>query len=292
MIFNNPPITSLKHPVFDQAHVSVSIKRDDQIHPVVSGNKLYKLSGHLQQFNRSKSETLITFGGAYSNHVHATAYACKELDISGVAIIRGEQILPLNPTLKDCVENDMVLEPISRKEYALGMESEVVRAIVAKYPSACVVPEGGGGKLGVQGAQEIMGGVDQSQFDVVMAACGTGTTLAGIINSVEPQLQVIGVPVLKGADTWMPQEIEQYLVSGNKNWELLCDYHFGGYAKHNEELLDFIKWAEVECNLPLDQVYTGKAFYGLVDQVKRSCWKPGTRILFIHTGGLQGRRSL
>jgi 1-aminocyclopropane-1-carboxylate deaminase/D-cysteine desulfhydrase-like pyridoxal-dependent ACC family enzyme len=287
-----PVLQKIHHPVFDQAGISVMVKRDDQIHPVVSGNKLYKLSGHLQQFTQSQSQTLVTFGGAYSNHLHATAYACKENGISCVAIIRGEQILPLNPTLKDCVDNGMILEPVSRKEYGLGMESEVVQEVIDRYPSAYVVPEGGGGELGVVGAQEILSGVDQSQFDVIVAACGTGTTLAGIINAAEPHVQVVGIPVLKGADKWMPQEIDQYLTNKSKNWELLCDYHFGGYAKHTEEVLEFIKWAEVECQLPLDQVYTGKAFYGLVDRVKSGYWKAGTRILFIHTGGLQGRRSL
>jgi 1-aminocyclopropane-1-carboxylate deaminase len=141
----------------------------------------------------------------------------------------------------------------------------------------------------VQGAQLILDGVDQSQYDVIVLACGTGTTLAGVIRASEPHVQVIGVPVLKGAK-WMAAEVEQYLDAGMDNWQLVLDYHFSGYGKWNDELLNFMADIQAQTGLPLDPVYTAKAFYGLVDLIRLKTINKGSRVLFIHTGGLQGAR--
>lgn len=290
--FPKPIIQPIRLHVLTDFDISLHVKRDDLIHDAVSGNKLFKLHYYLQRLQQEKKQTLITFGGAFSNHLHATAYIGKHLAINTVGIVRAEphELTHLTPTLQDCRDWGMRLEPVSRSEYKLKQQSACVCDIAQKYPDPLWVPEGGSGVLGVRGAQLILKDVDQSQYDVIVLACGTGTTLAGVINASEPHIHVVGIPVLKGA-RWMQAEVEQYLNPGRDNWQLALDYHFSGYAKWNEELLGFIKHVKHEANLPLDQVYTAKALYGLVDMVKRSVIKKGSRVLFIHTGGLQGARA-
>jgi 1-aminocyclopropane-1-carboxylate deaminase len=271
--------------------VSLHVKRDDLIDDVVSGNKLFKLHHHLQAFHAQNKQTLITFGGAFSNHLHATAYIGQALGIKTVGIIRAEphELKNLTPTLSDCQSWGMTLAPVSRSEYKLKQDSGVVQKIANQYPDIYWVPEGGAGELGVQGAQLILDGVDQSHYDVIVLACGTGTTLAGVIRASEPHVQVIGVPVLKGAK-WMAAEVEQYLDAAMNNWQLVLDYHFSGYGKWNDELLNFMADIQAQTGLPLDPVYTAKAFYGLVDLIRLKTINKGSRVLFIHTGGLQGAR--
>ncbi len=294
MKLNSVALEPFKHPLLLKKNVSVSIKRDDQLHDVVSGNKLYKLLFNLEQFKRENKKTLITFGGAYSNHLHATAFMGKELGFQTIAIVRGEQLLPLNPTLKDCTDWGMILEPVSRSSYRQKQLSVEIQGIINKYPSAYVVPEGGANKLGVLGAAKMLDGVDQSEFDVVVVACGTGVTMAGIVSACEPHVLVVGMPALK-AENWMASEVQGWLdVVGcrNKNWMVECQYHFGGYGKTKPELLQFIKEMELDYQLLLDPVYTGKAFYGLLKLIELGEVISGSRVLFIHSGGLQGARSL
>lgn len=294
MMFPPPIIEPFSHPLCDQHDVQVFIKRDDLIHDVISGNKLFKLSLYLEKFKKENYKTLITFGGAYSNHVHATAYKAKSLGIKSVAIIRGEQLLPLNPTLKDVTDWGMVLEPVSRADYKLKEQSEHIKKIIDTYGDPLLVPEGGCGTLGVLGAAKMLDGVDQSSFDYVICACGTATTLSGLICASEDPIKLIGVPVLK-AQKWMGQEIGDYLNQLNikkSNWQLLHDYHFGGYAKTPTQIVEFVSEMEKDYGLMLDPIYTGKAFYALLDQIKKGLIAKGSKVLFVHTGGLQGRRGL
>lgn len=272
-------------------NIQLDIKRDDLINPVISGNKLFKLYDYLLEFDKQGSQTLVTFGGAYSNHLHATAYLGHIKGINTVGIIRAEPHELENPTdtLVDCKNWGMRLEPISRSEYRAKLQSSQVQEILQKYPNPYCVPEGGGGELGVKGAARILDGVDQTQYDVVIVACGTGTTLSGIINGSEDHLNVIGIPVLKGA-SWMLEEVSSFLSSPKDNWSLELDYHFSGYGKWNNELIQLIQDIERETQLPLEPIYTGKAFYGMLDLIKRGKIKQGSRVLFIHTGGLQGYR--
>lgn len=272
--------------------VSLHVKRDDLIDDVISGNKLFKLYYHLESFFKNKHKTLITFGGAYSNHLHATAFAGQQLGIKTVGVIRAEphELKVLTPTLQDCKKWGMTLIGVSRSEYRLKQDSLVVQQQVQEFECPYWIPEGGAGELGVKGAQLILDGVDQTQYDAIVMACGTGTTLAGVIRASEPHIQIIGVPVLKGAN-WMFQEVEQYLEPTMTNWDLQLDYHFSGYAKWNDELLGFMNDVQEQSHLPLDRVYTAKALYGLVDLIKREKIAKGSRILFIHTGGLQGTRT-
>ncbi len=286
------PIQSIDLSFLGIHDVTVCVKRDDLVDPVISGNKLYKLKYHLDAFKQLNKHTLITFGGAYSNHLHATAYAGKTLGFNTVGCIRAEahELKNLTPTLKDCVAWGMQLEPMSRSEYKLKQNSLTAQAIEHKYPETYWVPEGGAGELGVKGAELMLAGVDQTPYDVILLACGTGTTLAGVIRASLENVNIIGVPVLKGSK-WMQQEVEQYLSAEYSNWQLAYDYHFSGYGKWQPELIEFMKQVKAQSNLELDPIYTGKAFYGLVDLIKKQIIKKGSRVLFIHTGGLQGFRS-
>lgn len=293
MTFPPPIIEPFQHPLCDERDVKIYIKRDDLIHPVISGNKLFKLSLYLNEFINGDYKTLITFGGAYSNHVHATAFKAKEQGINSVGIIRGEQILPLNPTLKDVTDWGMILEPVSREAYKRKDQSVDINAIINRYEKPFVIPEGGCGSLGVLGASRMLDTVDQSKFDCVVCACGTATTLAGLIHGSAQHITLLGVPVLK-AKNWMQKEVQGYLHElgiEKQNWQLMFDYHFGGYAKTPDNLLEFVAEIESDYGLALDPIYTGKAFYGLLDQIKKGQIKRGSRVLFIHTGGLQGKRS-
>jgi len=287
-----PIIEPFYHPLCEQKGVQVFIKRDDLIHPIISGNKLFKLSLYLEKFAEGDYKTLITFGGAYSNHVHASAYKTKQLGIKSVAIIRGEQLLPLNPTLKDVAQWGVTLEPVSRADYKLKETSPRIQSIIDSYEKPLLIPEGGCGELGVLGAAKMLEEVDQSKFDFVVCACGTATTLSGLIYASEKHIKLIGVPVLK-AQNWMDQEVTGYLdkLHCNKhNWQLLYDYHFGGYAKMPENLLQFVTDIKTDYGLALDPVYTGKAFFALLDQINNGQIEAGSKVLFVHTGGLQGAR--
>ncbi len=287
-------IEPFKHPLLIEHNISLHIKRDDALHGVVSGNKLYKLALNLEHFKHHNKKTLITFGGAYSNHLHATAFMGKELGIQTVGIIRGEQLLPLNPTLKDCTNWGMTLEPVSRKIYKEKESSGEIQAIIKKYEDPYVIPEGGANLLGIKGCETILEGVNQAEYDVIVLACGTGTTLAGLISASLPHIQLIGMAVLKGA-RWMQQEVNSYLnlLSCTKsNWQINQNYHFSGYGKVNAELERFVKQMEENYQLELEPIYTGKAFYGLLDLIKAGKIEKNTRVLFIHTGGLQGKRGL
>ena len=288
---SRPPIIQpLEVPSASHQGVQVYIKRDDLLDPVVSGNKLYKLKYNLEYAMDNGFDTIGTFGGAYSNHLHATAYAAKQCDLKTVAVIRGEQLLPLNPTIKDCVRWGMTIHPVSRIQYKAKASSDFVAGLKQIYPNTYWIPEGGANQLGVKGAQEILDETEHYDFDVIVSACGTGTTLAGIINSAKSSQLVIGIPVLKGA-SWMHQEVESWLINaGRAKWELWLDGHFGGYGKRSSEIDAFIKQMAENHQLPLDKVYTAKALYLLIKKIDDGVFPAGSKILFCHTGGLQGMR--
>ncbi len=294
MKLNSVPLELFSHPLLAKNSISLHIKRDDLLHPVVSGNKLYKLMLNLEQFKCEQKKTLITFGGAYSNHLHATAFMGKKLGIQTVAIVRGEQLVPLNPTLKDCTDWGMVIEPVSRGLYRQKQQAPEIQSIIDKYPSPYVVPEGGANRLGVQGAAKMLDGVCQKKLDVVVLACGTGVTMAGIISACESRVRVVGFPALR-AEKWMKDEVQGWLdviACENSNWALQHDYHFGGYGKTKPELLEFMDDMEANYHLLLDPIYTAKAFYGLLKMIESGEIAKGSNVLFVHSGGLQGRRGL
>jgi 1-aminocyclopropane-1-carboxylate deaminase len=273
------------HTVFPN-NITLTIKREDLIHPFISGNKYRKLKYNLLQAKAESQETLLTFGGAFSNHIAAVAYAGKESGFKTIGIIRGEELIDKidgNPTLKFAQENGMQFEFVTREDYRLKSEIEFQDHLKNKFESFYLVPEGGTNELAVRGCEEILTPED-AEFNYVCCAVGTGGTISGISNSVLPKQKVLGFPALKG--DFLKDEIR--IFAKNQNWELITDYHFGGYGKVNSELIAFINQFFDENHIPLDPIYTGKMVFGVIDLIKKNYFPANSKILLIHTGGLQG----
>ncbi|NEM99549.1 1-aminocyclopropane-1-carboxylate deaminase/D-cysteine desulfhydrase [Pontibacter burrus] len=284
------PLQQLQHPLLQKHHIELWVKREDLLHPHISGNKWRKLKYNLQEAKAQGKQTIVTFGGAYSNHIAATAAAGAEFGFKTIGMIRGEEHLPLNPTLAFATEQGMELHYIAREAYRLKNEPKFLAELSANYSQPYIVPEGGTNQLAVKGCTEIIDDIT-IDFDVICCASGTGGTIAGIIAGLKGQRQVLGFPALKGGD-FLRDEIEQlvYNYSGQHygNWQLITDYHFGGYAKVKPELLQFIREFQEQHHIPLEPVYTGKLFYGLFYLISKGYFPEGTRIVAVHTGGLQG----
>ena len=246
----------------------------------------YNLAAAAQQ----KHDTLLTFGGAYSNHIYATAAAGKRLGFRTIGIIRGEAHDQLNATLQFARDCGMQLEYVDRATYRNKSSADYITSLEKKYGRFYLLPEGGSNTLALKGCAEIVEEINQ-EFDFICSACGTGATLAGIISGLNKTQQAIGFPVLKGGD-FLTGEIQNFLqqagIKSAAHWQLNSDYHFGGYAKTTAELWTFIEQFEKDFNVPLDGVYTGKMFFGLFDLIKQGYFVRGSRIVAIHTGGLQG----
>lgn len=266
--------------------ISVTIKREDLLHPVVSGNKFRKLKYNLLQAKAENKETLLTFGGAFSNHIAAVAYAAQEQGFRSVGVVRGDELnekIDSNPTLQFAKECGMQFEFVSREAYRHKTEAAFLEELKAKLGDFYLVPEGGTNALAIKGCQEILTEED-AKFDYICCAVGTGGTISGIINSALSHQKVLGFPALKG--NFLQDEIR--IFAENDNWELINDYHFGGYAKINEELVHFINQFYEDTKIPLDPVYTGKMVFGVLDLIQKDFFPAHSNILLIHTGGLQG----
>ena len=266
--------------------ISLTIKREDLIHPFVSGNKFRKLKYNLLQAKAENKKTLLTFGGAFSNHIAAVAFAGKEQGFKTIGIIRGEEIaskIEENPTLKFAQENGMEFEFVSREEYRLKSEISFLENLKQKFGDFYLIPEGGTNELAVKGCEEILTDED-SVFDYVCCAVGTGGTISGLINSALPHQKILGFPALKG--DFLQDEIR--IFAQNERWNLILKYHFGGYGKVNLELIEFINAFFEENNVPLDPIYTGKMVFGVIDLIHKGYFPADSKILLIHTGGLQG----
>ena len=266
--------------------IKLTIKREDLIHPFVSGNKFRKLKYNLLQAKTEHQETLLTFGGAFSNHIAAVAYAGKEKGFRTIGIIRGEELfgkIEENPTLKFAQENGMQFEFVTREEYRDKNEDSFIEKLKDKFGDFYLVPEGGTNELAVKGCEEILTEED-AIFDFVCCAVGTGGTISGLINSALPHQKILGFPALKG--DFLTDEIR--IFAKKDNWDLISDYHFGGYGKVNLELIEFINTFFEETKVPLDPIYTGKMVFGVIDLIHKNYFLEHSRILLIHTGGLQG----
>lgn len=266
--------------------ISVQIKREDLIHPFVSGNKFRKLKYNLLQAKTENHDSLLTFGGAFSNHIAAVAFAGKEKGFKTIGIIRGDELagkVAENPTLSFAQNCGMQLEFISREEYRLKSEVSFIENLKQRFGSFYLIPEGGTNDLAIKGCQEILTPED-ADFDYICCSIGTGGTISGIINSILPHQKVLGFPALKG--DFLKEEIRNFVQ--NDNWELITDYHFGGYGKVNEVLIQFINQFYIENKIPLDPVYTGKMVFGVIDLIQNNYFPAGSKILLIHTGGIQG----
>ena len=271
----------IKHP-----SIKLFIKREDLLHPVVSGNKFRKLKYNIIQAKEEKHTLLVTFGGAFSNHIAAVAYACKEASLQSIGIIRGDELeaeIENNPTLKFAETCGMQFKFVSREEYNQKTESSYKQALTKKYGRHYLLPEGGTNQLAIKGCEEILQDSD-ADFNYICCAIGTGGTISGIINSAKPHQKILGFPALK-AD-FLTEEITKF--AKKDNWSLISDYHFGGYAKVTDELIAFMNEFYVNNNFLLDPVYTSKMVFGTLDLIEKGYFADNVKILLIHTGGLQG----
>lgn len=295
MLFDisNAVIETLNDELFLQKQVRLSVLRLDKIHPVVSGNKLFKLYYFLEEAAQSSHKTILSFGGAYSNHLAATAFACRALQLKSIGIVRGEQPAHLSPTLQQCMNDGMQLKFITRQQFAEKENGAFTSSLQNEFGDCVIVPEGGYHPSGANGAALIMDIPGCRNYSHICTATGTGTTLAGLLKAAAPSQTIVALPVLKDM-----KDIEERIayLTGNKdpfkNLQLLNDYHFGGYAKKTEALIQFMNKCWQRFHLPLDFVYTAKMLFGIIDRIKDGYFPPGSNILCLHTGGLQGNKSL
>lgn len=278
-------------PVLKEKKVQLFVKREDEIHPLVSGNKFRKLKYNIKEAKEQEFDTLLTFGGAYSNHILATAVAAKLNGLRSIGVIRGEELgsdlehtLTTNPTLDAAHKNGMQFVFVSREAYREKTKNDFLQMLRQEHSRFYIVPEGGTNELAVKGCEEILTDEDTT-FDYICSCIGTGGTIAGLIRSAKSHQKVIGFPALKG--DFLISEVKKY-VDQSDNWELQTGYHFGGYAKYNSELIHFINQFKKETTIPLDPIYTGKMVYGVLEMIKQGQFPVGSKIVLIHTGGLQG----
>ena len=286
MIFSFENSTNEKIHVPEGYGVNLYIKREDKIHTFVSGNKYRKLKYNLLEADNLGFKTLLTFGGAYSNHIAAVASAGDILGFKTIGVIRGNELgnsINNNPTLNFAQQKGMQFKFISREAYREKTDLGFIESLKNEFGSFYLIPEGGTNHLAIKGCEEILNKEDKD-FNYICSAVGTGGTISGLINCSKPSQQVLGFPALKG--DFLKQDISKFALK--TNWELKTDYHFGGYAKISPELIMFINQFKKENNIPLDPVYTGKMMFGIFDLIKKGYFPKGTKILAIHTGGLQG----
>jgi len=270
--------------------IQLYLKPEYLNHSHISGNKLRKLKYNLIEAKESEFDTLLTFGGAFSNHIAAVAAAGQEYGFNTIGVIRGEEVVDSvssNPTLRYAESCGMKLHFVSRTMYREKSSSEFINALKDWFGDFYLLPEGGTNHLAVKGCEEILEDED-STYNYVCCPVGTGGTISGLINASQKDQKILGFPALKG--DFLNSEISQW--STKTNWELIDGYHFGGYAKINEGLISFINWFKKTYNIPLDPIYTGKMFYGIFDLISQGYFKPRDKILAIHTGGLQGIKGM
>ena len=266
--------------------IELWIKREDEIHPFVSGNKYRKVKYNIDEAKRRNLDTLLTFGGAFSNHILAIAIAGKELGLKTIGIIRGNELennFNANPTLSFAYSCGMQFKFVSRDVYREKTSEEFIKNLELEFGEFYLLPEGGTNTLAISGCEEILR-LEDKYFDYICSAVGTGGTISGLINSSLSHQKILGFPALKG--DFLNHEIKKY--TSKTNWQLINDYHFGGYAKINNTLVEFINKFKNDFDIPLDPVYTGKMLFGIFDMIEKGKFAKGSKILAIHTGGLQG----
>ena len=271
---------------FKNSSISITVKREDLIHPFISGNKYRKLKYNIEEAKRVNAASLLTFGGAFSNHIAAVAYAGKEYGLKTIGIIRGEELglkPDLNPTLKFAETCGMNLKFVSREDYRKKADTNFIDGLRSDLGDFYLLPEGGTNDLAVKGCEEILQ-PDDFNFNYVCCAVGTGGTISGLINASKIHQKILGFPALKG--DFLQGDIRKF--ANQENWKLITDYHFGGYGKIKPELISFINKFKADYNIPLDPIYTGKMMFGLFDLIEKGFFPKDSQILVIHTGGLQG----
>jgi 1-aminocyclopropane-1-carboxylate deaminase/D-cysteine desulfhydrase-like pyridoxal-dependent ACC family enzyme len=285
-------LEELNDDLFKQKQVKVSVLRLDKIHPALSGNKVFKLHFFLKEALACGHKTVVTFGGAYSNHLAATAFACKALNLQSIGIVRGERPATLSHTLEQCMEYGMHIKFISRAAYDNKEDDDFRNAIKGEFGDSIIIPEGGYHPLGAKGAALIYDLVKDIDLTHICTASGTVTTAAALSMAAKAGETIICIPVLKGMTDI--DERTRFLTGGilYDNLRVFDNYHFGGYAKKTDELLQFMNHCWLHYTLPLDFVYTGKMMFAVIDLIKKGHFPVGSHILCLHTGGLQGNKSL
>lgn len=294
MIFNtkvNSKNQQIFLPILEEKKIRLFIKREDLIHPFVSGNKFRKLKYNLEEAKNQQQKIVLTFGGAFSNHIVATAVAGNLNGFKTIGIIRGDELannlektLANNSTLREAYKNGMTLEFVSREDYRNKSSKEFVNLLKEKFGNFYLIPEGGTNDFAVKGCEEVLTNDDEN-FNYICCAVGTGGTISGLINASKDNQKIIGFPALKG--DFLENEIHQF-VKNKSNWSLQTEFHFGGYAKYNEGLIRFINDFKKETNVLLDPIYTGKMIFGILDLITKNKFPENSKILAIHTGGIQG----
>ena len=286
-------LQQIEAPFIREQGIELWIKRDDLLHPIISGNKWRKLKYCLADALALNAHTLISMGGAYSNHLHALAYVGKLLGLKTVGLIRGERPAILNATLADLESWGMRLQFVSRTAYRELRQYKTPDGLPDLQTGEYWLPEGGAMSLALQGVRALVSEIDRP-YDVLCVPCGTATTLAGCVCAVSEDKQVLGFAAFKGA-RYLSAEVENLInfsACHNKRWFIHLDYHFGGFAKKNTDLLQFIDKFEQQHDIPLEPIYTGKMLYGLYDLIQKGYFVSGQKIIAVHTGGLQGNRAV
>lgn len=288
--FSDSPLQLLQDETLTQKGITLYIKRDDLIHQEVQGNKWRKLKYNLLEARLNGYHTLLTFGGAYSNHIYATAAAARLFHFKSIGIIRGDENSMLSPTLQFAASRGMELLCMDRDSYRHKDDADNLDSLRVQLGDFYHVPEGGTNLFALEGVAEIIPELN-IDYEYLCTACGTGGTLAGLVSGLKGEKKLIGFSSLKGTDT-LTQKVSElaqaYTGEQFTNFEINFNYHFGGYAKVKPELIDFIKAFKQQHQIQLEPVYTGKMFFGLYDMIKKNLFERGTRIVAIHTGGLQG----
>lgn len=303
--FNPPGLDRVEHPLLDEYGISLRMLRLDQVHPLINGNKWFKLAENLTAIRESGHTTVLSFGGAWSNHLVALAAAGRLLGFHTIGLVRGEIRRPLNPVLKFLSEQGMQLQPISREEYRKKNEPDFLAGLGQRFGKHYLLPEGGSNRLAVAGCRRIADYIDWSGEDgsehahiaprVVAAACGTGATLAGIILGLDEQADRCGIPRVRGfsvlkAPGYLQAEVSgwlrQFACAPALDWRVLDDYHCGGYARTDDELLEFMADFSRHCAIPIEPVYTGKMLYGVFQQIMAGGIEFGSEVVALHSGGL------
>ncbi len=279
--------------LYKKNNIEVYIKREDLLHEYISGNKFRKLKYNILEAKKQNKKTLLTFGGAFSNHITATAYAGKLFGFKTIGIIRGnelakdlEKTLATNPSLQFATKQGMQFEFISRTEYRNKTTPNFIKKLQTQFGDFYLIPEGGTNQLAIKGCSEILTEKD-TIFNNITVAVGTGGTIAGIVNSSKKHQKIIGFPALKG--DFLKTEIEKLT---NKKFTLINEFHFGGFAKINEELIRFINNFKEKYSIALDPIYTGKMFFAIDKLIQKGYFTENSKILAIHTGGLQGIKAM
>lgn len=277
---------SINQFLFSKNNIHVSIKREDLIHPIVSGNKFRKLKYNLIEAKNQNKTKILTFGGAFSNHIAAVAFSGQLNDFETIGIIRGDELFDKvqeNPTLKFAQECNMKFEFVTRNQYQNKNDLEFIKYLKSKFGDFFLIPEGGTNELAIKGCEEILKDED-IEFDFICTCVGTVGTISGIINSSNIKQKILGFPALKG--DFLQDEIRTF--AKKNNWQLIPDYHFGGYGKISDELIDFMNQFSNDYKILLDPIYTAKMAFGVLDLIYKNYFPKNSKILMIHSGGLQG----